>query len=212
MIVSVLIGWRSDDPNRVRLWEYCRPLWEKLVADADDVELCVADDGVESGPFSRSVAFNRAAVKATGDVLITWGADMLPDLAAIRDAARVAAGYGWSFVFDASAAFTPEQTDAVLSGADPGGQRPLVSGGDVPGILAVRRDVWDAAGGMDERFGTGYGYEDCALRNLLASRYGTHRSPGHTLACLFHPHVDVPAPVNHQVFWGEYAPLAAHLN
>lgn len=209
-MISILIGWRSADPNRIRLWEYCLPLWKPLIGD--DIEVCVADDGVTEGPFSRAVAFNRAAAQASGDVLITWGADMLPDEDAIRAAAEVAREHGWSLVFDASGAFTPGQTDAVLAGAEPWSLRPTITSCYPAGILAVRRDAWDAAGGMDERFGTGYGYEDCALRNWLGHRYGTHRSAGHTLGCLFHPHVDVPAGENHKVFWSEYAQLAPDLN
>lgn len=210
MTVSVLIGWRSDDPARIRLWDHCRPLWEQAAGRV--IQVCVADDGATDGPFSRAAAFNRAAAMATGDVFLTWGADHLPNQKAARAAARVAREQGWSFVFDSCVSYTADETDAILSGIDPATLHGQASHGDVPGILAVRRDVWEAVGGLDERFGAGYGYEDCALRNLLASRYGVHRSPGYTLACLYHDHGEAPAAVNSAVFWGEYAGLAPHLN
>jgi hypothetical protein len=138
---------------------------------------------------------------------------MPPDSAAIADASTAAVEHGWSLVFDHHCGLDEQQTDAVLAGADPSSLGAPVSRGDVPGILAVRRDAWDAGGGMDVRFGAGYGYEDCALRNWLAHTYGTHYSPGHhTLCCLWHPHTEVPAQTNSDVFWGEYAGLAPHLN
>ena len=214
MTVSVLIPWRSDDPARIRLWDHCRPRWERLAAVVFGLELCVADDGAESGPFSRARAFNRAFEQSTGDVVVIWGADMLPDYDAVHDSAQVAVQHGWSLVFDRSAALTPGQTDAVLAGvvwAWPG-QLDITEGG-VPGVLAVRRDAWVAAGGMDERFGADYGYEDCALRNWLDHRYGTHRATkGHTLVCLYHPHTEVPSGKNTRIFNEEYADLAPHLN
>ena len=207
--VSVLMAWRSADPARIRLWEYCKPLWESL----SEVELCVADDGNTDGPFARAAAWNRAAAMASGDIFVVWGADILPDLPAVLDAARVAALHGWARVFSAILSFSDRQTDDILAGNNPDylGARPRPY--EVPGVLAVRRDVWDSVGGMDERFGAGYGYEDCALRNLLAHRYGAHQARGrHAARILYHPHVEQPAPTNHTLFWSEYAKLAPGLN
>lgn len=207
-LTSVLVAWRSADPVRIRLWNHCWPLWEQL-----PVQLCVSDDGNATGPFARAAAWNRAAKSAAGDVFVVWGADMLPDLAAIQDAASVAQEHGWARVFSRIISYTAGQTDAILAGADPLSIVAHNAPYDVPGVLAVRRDVWDAVGGMDERFGVGYGYEDCALRNLLAHRYGAHRARAqHAVRCLYHSHTQEPAPANSRLFREEYRDLAPGLN
>lgn len=210
MKVSIIIGWRSDDPARIRLWDYCRPLWEQLVTE--DFEVCVSNDGVTHGPFARARAFNRAAAIATGDVYVIWGADMLPDTTAIQEAADRAAEKGWSLVFDSSTGFNPQMTNAILAGADPWLQGAKAVAGHVPGIIAVRADAWKHVGGMDERFGDRYGFEDCAIRNALAKKYGPVRASGRSLGCLWHPHVDAPDPENSKLFWSEYGHLAPRMN
>lgn len=205
MTVSVLIPWRTDHGHRERLWTYLRPLWEAL-----PVELCVTDDGGEDGaPFSYAAGANRAAATATGDVLITWGADQLPDMAAIEAAAAVADWHGWSMVFTRTGYYSPFHTEAILGGANPSQFLLEQIENHCTGIIAVRRDVWKAVGGMDERF-RGWGYEDAALRDRLTRDHHPRLpAPSHMLRCLWHPvrHRVYTGP-NADLYYREYAPGA----
>lgn len=204
MTVSVLIPWRTDHGHRERLWNHLRPRWEQL-----DVELCVATDGAEDGaPFSYATAANRAAKQASGDVLITWGADQLPDMEAIQAAAAVARERHWSMVFEYNGTFSPFDTEQILAGANPATLRPEVFEAHCTGIIAVRRDVWDELGGMDERF-VGWGYEDAALRDKLIWQYGRPAVRDRTLLCLWHPvRHRVYTGANAELYYREYAPRA----
>lgn len=194
--VSILLPWRTDHGHRERLWTYLRPLWEAL-----PVELCVADDGGEDGaPFSYAAGANRAAATATGDVLITWGADQLPSLLAATAAAEEARRHGWSMVYRRTGYYSPFHTEAILGGANPDHLPLEQTESHCTGLIAVHRDVWDAIGGMDERF-HGWGYEDAALRDRLARGHGPQRpAPSAMLRCLWHP-------VRHRVYTGPNADL-----
>lgn len=204
MTVSILIPWRTDHGHRERLWTYLRPPWEAL-----PYQLCVASDGAEDGqPFDYAAAANRAAKQATGDVLITWGADQLPDPGAIDAAGVTATAWGWSQVFDRNATYSPFATEQILAGADPARLRVELFEPHCTGIIAVRRDVWDAVGGMDERF-HGWGYEDAALRDRLTRDYGRPPVRSGTLVGLWHPvrHRVYTGP-NADLYYREYAPGA----
>lgn len=207
--ISVCIPWRSDDPSRIAAWRACERAWKTSGLDY------VAASDEQTGPFARARAINNAAAHSFGNVIVIHGADQLPDLAAIEDAAWDAEVFGWAFVYSRVQMFSPEQTQAyieldVLPSVEAHPPHDYLC----PGLLAVRRDLWATVGGMDERFGTGYGYEDCALRNRLASVAGTGalgRAQG-LLRSLWHPHAGDPDPANHDLFWREYANLAPELN
>ena len=204
MTVSILIPWRSDHSHRERLWSYLRPRWEAL-----PYQLCVASDGAEDGaPFDYAAAANKAAAEATGDVLITWGADQFPDAHAIDAAAETATTWGWAMAFDRNATFSPFDTEQILAGANHRLLGPEIIEPHCTGIIAVRRSIWDAIGGMDERF-HGWGYEDAALRDRLIRDYGKPPVRPGTLLGLWHPvrHRVYTGP-NAELYYREYAPGA----
>ncbi|HEX7160534.1 MAG TPA: hypothetical protein VF223_04765 [Trebonia sp.] len=183
MRLSVLIPWRSDDPDRIRAWEFNRARWQAL-----DVELCVADDG-RTGRFSVPMAVNRARALASGDGLLLFGADHIPPspekLEWVR--ARLEA-MPWSGVYAETRAFSRRATQKIIDGRPPETlhtQSQLICVAE--GVVAVRADVWDDVGGEDERF-QGWGAEDSALRFALKTLYpeGTLAGEG-TLYALFHP-------------------------
>lgn len=202
--VSILIPWRTDHGHRERLWNHLRPLWEAL-----PYQLCVASDGREdSAPFDYAAAANKAATEATGNVLITWGADQFPNPGAIDAAAQTATSWGWAMVFDRNATYTPLATEQILGGANPVYAAIEMIEPHCTGIIAVRRDIWQSVGGMDERF-HGWGYEDAALRDRLTRDYGKPPVRPGTLMGLWHPvrHRVYTGP-NAELYYREYAPGA----
>jgi len=164
--LSVLIPWRSNDPDRIRGWDYCRSLWERL-----PVELCVADDGVTDGPFSLSRAINRAQRQATGDAYAIFGADHIPDPNRIDWIVDRLQRHPWTAVYAGTQVLSPTATALVIRT----GMHPAIAArkagshwiGMCMGVVAVRADAWIP---MDPRF-AGWGCEDTAHRLALATLY-----------------------------------------
>lgn len=216
MSVSICIPWRSDEPSRIAAWAGARQAWQTAAQSGYSFELVAGDDG-STGPFSRSKAINRAVAASTGDIVVIHGADQLPDFGAINTAAGLARDYGWSMIYGLVQMFDESQTRRYLDG----GALPTLAEHPAhaylcPGLVAVQRELWEGVGGMDERFGTGYGYEDAALRNRLASVAGTlalfEWAPDGLLRGLYHVHAGAPTPANAELFDREYASLAPELN
>lgn len=200
--ISILIPWRTDHDHRERLWAHLEPLWRAL-----PYELCTATDGADDGaPFSYAAAANTAARAATGDVLITYGADQLPDVAAIDHAATVAREHGWAMLFTTTGFYSPFATQQILAGANPDHLGVETVEPHCTGLMAVRHDIWNDVGGMDERF-HGWGYEDAALRDELTRRYGRPETRPGMLRCLWHTtrHHTYSGP-NADLYHREYAP------
>lgn len=210
MKISICVPWRSSDPKRIGAWEYCRDRWR-----SSPFELSVASDGGEPGePFSRAKAINEAVRKSAGDVVVIFGADGWTDVVTVHAAALRALHEDWSPVTAKVICYTEEQAAGLY-----GRSRTPLEFSDLargtyqaPGIIAVRRSAWDSIGGMDERFGSGYGFEDCALRNRLAYEYGSKFIDTGTLYVLPHDHAGELDPVNKELFYREYAQLAPDMN
>ena len=165
-MISVLVPWRSDDPDRIRGWDYCRSLWRQL-----PVELCVADDGVESGPFSVARAVNRAAGMATGEIFAIFGADHIIEPHRLEWIEHRLRRHPWTAVYAGTRVLTQLATDLVIRNRLHPAAAAKMSGfhriGMCMGVIAVRRDAWIP---MDERF-VGWGSEDAAHRLALATLY-----------------------------------------
>lgn len=71
--VSVVIPWRSQDSQRIKVWEYCKSEWSML-----GVEICDGQDA-EDGPFNTARAANAGFKKSTQPYVMTTGADIIPD-------------------------------------------------------------------------------------------------------------------------------------
>lgn len=168
MKISVLIPFRSNDPQRNRLWEWLRPQWEGL----PDIELCSTtdtDDPAERFSFARGA--NRCRRLAIGDVLLVYGADQLPPTPQEWDRIRrVMAERPWMWVYAETLEIDAWATKLILKGH----RADLIGGGRLLdhcfAVYAVRADVWDDVGGLDERL-VGWGPEDAIFRMVLRSRY-----------------------------------------
>ena len=192
MKISVLIPFRSQDPQRIALWNYLRPQWEAL---APDVELCSTTDTDDpEQTFSIARGMNRCRQLATGDVLLVHGADQLPPRpdtwARIRSTMKTAP---WMWVYSHWMQVQPWPTRIILAGADPYQAAIGPTFDHNWAVCAVRPDVWDAIGGFDERF-IGWGPEDVAFHTMLRVLYPDGSDAGEgVMYALWHP----PAPRDH---------------
>ena len=121
-------------------------------------------------PFSVSRALNDAAKRARGDVFLMFGADHVPDPAVIGWAREQIKRHPWVRLHELVLYATPAATHLMVNGPF---DRLLTDSADwvrhsapCPGVLALTRDVFETAGGMDERF-AGWGYEDTEFLSRL---------------------------------------------
>lgn len=194
MTVAVVVPFRSDDPERVRIKEWVLARWGLL---HPTYRLIVADDGRESGTFCRSAAVNRGVAQAERDgaeAVIVADADIavLPDqaeamVAALADRVPWVIGYA-RFVHLAKVATAEALKSAPDVSLPQNPVGPVVrfqSWESVCGLWAVRPDDYRFVGGNDERF-QGWAPEDVAFAYKADTLLGkAHRVPGVGLH-LFH--------------------------
>jgi hypothetical protein len=190
------------------VWEYLRGEWIRagvhVVAGSDP-------QAAETGRFSVSRALNNAARHAPDDVTMfaLYGADHLPDLEVLRWAVERLGEQPWTPLHRGIHYATAESTEQLLTGHI--GLDELTwrfEDALCPGVLAVRREVWDYIGGMDERFEL-YGWEDSALVAVLSTVFPIPWPHPTALYELWHPeaHRDLsPENPNRQRFEQEYLP------
>lgn len=207
MKISVLIPFRSNDPQRIRLWNWLRPQWEAL-----DVELCsTVDSDDPTATFSFARGANRCRAMATGNVLLVHGADQLPPDESTW--ARIRSTMAWApfmWVYAQNMDLGPWVTRLILQGCHPDllPPGPVFNYGEA--IYAVRADVWDEVGGLDERF-VGWGPEDAAFRLLLSHLYpdGVTQGEG-IMRALWHEWAPRDlTKKNYDIYEQEYLPAAA---
>ena len=174
--VSILIPFRSDDPHRQRLWQHCRTLWQH-----SEYELVEGRDA-GTGPFNIAEAFNDAASRATGDFLILFGADHLPDMGRVEWAIEQLRFHPWVPLYAETAGLSKQDTFAILNGYDPAKVPVTDVAPFCTAIIGIRRDSWVR---FDTRF-QGWGGEDTAWRMLLEHLYGPAPTPTGRLLCLWH--------------------------
>ncbi len=143
------------------------------------LDIVVADDGsgdvpavdarilrlpAKAGALNPSVPFNRAALVATGDILVLTNPEvihktaileqMLLSLSALGPLGYVAAacwspGQGWWFCHSKKGAKDGER-----------GRAPIPPGAGLHFCAMLRRSLYEAVGGFSEEYRDGQGYED----------------------------------------------------
>lgn len=182
MDVDVLIPWRTDRGERERLFDWVLPRWL-----AAGVRVVVGGDDSAAGraPFNVSRAFNDAFEGSTAPAVMMYGADHIPDPAKVAFCGEALEHLDWIAGYATTGQLGKEATEAVLLGADPT-QFPFVDVfGFCTGILAMRREVFEQIGGMDERF-EGWGCEDTAIRAALVTCFPNTLAPMGIARALFH--------------------------
>lgn len=183
--VSVLVPFGADDSpagkQRAKVFRWVQRRWNALQEKGIIHEVIIGVDPLFrphlAAPFSVSRALNDAAKHAGGDIFLMFGADHVPDPAAITWALEQVKRHPWVRIYDRVLYASEAATHLMVDGPWPGTL--LTDGADwtrhsapCPGVLALTRRAYEAAGGMDERF-AGNGYEDTEFLSRLA-----HLVPG----------------------------------
>ena len=206
--VSVLVPFGADDSpagkQRAKVFRWVQRRWNALQEKGIIAEVIIGVDPLfakrayqntdpvirphqpqprnafEAIPFSVSRALNNAAKHARGDVFLMFGADHVPDPAAITWALEQVKRHPWVRIYDRVLYASEAATHLMVDGPWPGTL--LTDSADwtrhsapCPGVLALIRRAYEAAGGMDERF-QDWGYEDSEFLSRLA-----HTVPGGTM-------------------------------
>jgi hypothetical protein len=190
--VAVVIPFRSDDPERVRIKEWVDARWAAIHPAWPVV---IVGDGKESGPFNRARAVNRGVGSVATDVVVVADADIaVMHGQAEACAAAIAQGHvPWVVAYEVMTHLTKPATEEFM-GRGPaarqmGSTRMEVrwsSRESVCGLVAIRREDYDLLGGNDERF-QGWGWEDTAFAHKADTLLGPHyRLPGECLHLYHH--------------------------
>lgn len=187
--LSLLVPFR-DDGTRGRVADWVLSRWRQRLPG---VEIIVAsDDG--NDPFCKSMAINRAAAQATGDVFGILDADVwLRARVVVAAVDLVARGRApWVIPANRTYRLTKDFTERLLA-MDPAANLPPVlptdrerEGTVVGGLVIFPRAAYIKVGGMDERF-RGWGEEDCTWVRVLDTLWGRHRVLAQPLLHLWHP-------------------------
>jgi glycosyl transferase family 7 (putative galactosyltransferase) len=214
--ISVLVPFGASPDaagkHRAEVWRWCSRRWDdmrnrglvdEIIIGVDplfgrvDFERPYATYPLDAKvpgahPFSVSRALNDAAKHAHGEHFLLFGADHVPDPKAIEWAAHQLRGYSFARIYERVAYATEATTRLILHGTE----MPLDAAdwrevsAPCPGVLGVRRDAFERAGGLDERY-EDWGYEDQAFLDTLARTHqngsrGTMGPSGYVLRELWH--------------------------
>lgn len=174
--VSILVPFRDADGSRTRAKEWMMRRWAHFWPDAEIIE--ETDDGLD--PFNKSMAVNRAADRAAGDVFILLDADSWVPVGAIRTAVDlVGRGAPWVVPVFRNFRMSRAWSEMVMRG-DPTAPLPRVrsqdcdtSPGPVVGFCHVMTRQAFQRVGMDERI-RGWGGEDSCFVRAMDVVNGKH--------------------------------------
>jgi hypothetical protein len=204
--ISILIPFRCPDKTnpRVRNVTWLKRYWATQLPGA---EIIMGEDPSTDLPFSKSVAVNDAASRASGDVFVIVDADGYLDAKSVLHCAaeiRSARKHGKKLWFVPYRQFyrLTEEASKYLLESDPANPYPFSSPlssifimndtdpkvGHWYGAMVqiMPREAFEIVGGWDERF-RGWGGEDHAAMRAMDTIYGMHKTlPGQVLH-VWHP-------------------------
>lgn len=192
--VSVLIPYAPAGEERQQVWEWIARRWHRAMPEAEIV-VRSPDRVGDPGLFSRAVALNRAAARATGDVFVLADADTAFDPAYVWAAARATAAGTAPWVLPGRYVRLSQRLTAEWTAQPPASPPPPSWTAEieeewpanVSGIVVLTRAAYAAAHGFDERF-RGWGWEDGSFACALETLWGKpERVEGHVAWHLWHP-------------------------
>lgn len=189
-LVSVLVPFSAAGPERDTAWRWNRQRLERFLPKA---EICIGAPDVVGSPgiFSRSLALNRAAEIATGEVLLVCDADTTYST---EREFHVAIGYALAGRWTLPERYVRigSRVSWAWQGQPPGSSPPYWEDDveeEIPfansGVVAMPREAFDRVHGFDTRF-KGWGGEDDAIRGALEALWGKPTRSGVALH-LWHP-------------------------
>lgn len=197
MNLSVLIAFRdSEDGHRGRLWSFLEKQYARWLPGAEVI--VESDDGED--PFHKTLALNRAAAKATRDLILIGDADTwVPHNQVLRAVQLITENEKmWGRPWNQKVKLGQDDTEELLGLTSwDEGLKPLW---ERHGRLENRNTYWAApptlvtreqffrAGGMDERF-RGWGKEDEAFCLTLRSLVGKPQQVRGYSIHLWHPRI-----------------------
>lgn len=162
--------WRGNDPRRIDNLTYVIHYLDRLNLGRYIWE---PDGRRGDAPFNRSAAMNRGdeiAWRNGYDVVTHYEADMIVPSEQIEQAIELAReAPGLVVPFTRYEALTPDDSKAVLDGADPWTFTPAHvrdNGRSIGAVGTVSRATVDAIGGWPEKF-EGHAYDDDACKRAL---------------------------------------------
>lgn len=177
MKLSFLVPFRDADGTRTRAKEWILARWAHFYPDA---EFCIApDDGVD--PFNKSLAVNKAAEQAAGDVFVILDADTWLEPKWFESGLSMLKRYPWVIPARKSFRLTRQATEEILA-LPPDGEMPRLANrrsvveqsGPVVGFIhIVPRAGFESVYGMDPRY-RGWGGEDSSFVRALDVVWGRH--------------------------------------
>lgn len=185
--ITVLIPYRAGgDEWREKAWAYVSNWWAKQFPTFE-VIICSPGDG----PWSKGAALANGAEIAQGRTLVIADADSF-----VYEPATLATEIGlvhdrhqrWSMPHRYVHRVTQEATASIYETGVVNVNNvayPVYGGCEGGGIVILRRDAWDAVGGIDPRF-EGWGGEDKAFGWMLRDLIGAPHRGNCRLVHLWH--------------------------
>jgi hypothetical protein len=205
--ISLLVPFRNDNENRVRIWHWLRKYWHNHLPEAEIIQ---GHD--RHYPFSKATAVNNAAKHALGRVYVIIDADTYIDHKVVQDCCdRIVYALKhhkrlWFVPYDKLYRLQKDITEELLQ-TDPRVpywiQSPPPREWIEPGnscdyghaygalIQIVPAKAFHHVGGFDGRF-RGWGSEDSSFLRAMDTLYSQHESTRNDVLHLWHvrPGVD----------------------
>jgi hypothetical protein len=187
--LSILVPWRSGDPDREKAWTYIQNYWEYIKYELSfNVEIIQGGD-TGQGPFNCAMAINDAFKVASGKYVAIYGADCLPSVPSLEQTmSRLDHGNdAWVPMYSTVEYYDKKTSQDIYDGAHPTlcSTDPSLNVPFQTAFLAMPSSVYKIVGGHDERF-VGWGAEDSAFRRSLHVMFGHQESINLPMHCLWH--------------------------
>jgi len=183
--VSILIPYKNSNNHRKKAFEWVVERYKKLYPE---YELVLQKD--ESKSFHKTRTFNKAFKKSTGDIIVMADADIFFTKELLTKA--VSKLNDWIVPYKVYIALNTRCSNLLIRESPDMDIRKFKlqiktsSMNSVGGLLVLRREVYEAVNGCDERF-KGWGCEDTAFARCLKTMYGEPDRLEHNIYHIWHP-------------------------